>query len=441
MASASSHSQVAPDDSSAPSTNAHGHFEPLRATLEQHATELSQVQSSIEQPVDPVFLANPDMVYRFLRGWHFDVPSTVERINKAQQYRHEHGLNAIREKAVRLSQQQFPHAERVLKYWPHVILHGEDKHGQPLSIERLGHSDPSALCKVVTLEQLMEYHHYHMENKGALFSQLSTQKDTVIRACKIMDLQGLGKQHLTTTGYRYFKAVISASQDNYPETMGSLFVINAPWIFPVAWRTVSPLLHSAVREKIHILGSNYQAVLQQHIPKHHIPREFGGDCTCDGKGCVPLYNPEDDMTKLHVKAGAKADHSVPLPKAAQSHHHLVSYEFRMHSHDIAFSMAVVREGGKREVLVGSARVGSEGEVRDAVTVEGEGEVRVTFDNSYSRFTGKTLWFRVDVQELGEQELQASKEIAQEEEKRSPRTQQQQQQQQTQTAAEAADAHH
>ena len=339
-----------------------GHFEPLTKTLAAHKAELDAVHAAVDQPLDPVFVSDPTLTYRFLKGWKFDQATTVAHINTAQEYRRVHQLGAIREKAVHLQQTQFPHAERILKHWPHVILHGEDKMGQPLSIERLGHSNPSALCQAVTLEQLLEYHHYHMENKGALFASLSQQKDTVIRACKIMDLQGLGKQHLTKRGYHYFSAIVTASQNNYPETMGSLFIINAPWIFPIAWKTVSGLLNEAVREKIHILGSDYQQVLQQYIPKQHIPREFGGDCHCNPKGCVPLYNPEDDMTKLQVKAGAKVEHRVALPKGVGGVgvHHLVSYEFRMQAHDIGFSMVLVRGGVDKEVLVEAKRMGSEG---------------------------------------------------------------------------------
>ena len=398
----------------------HGHFEPLAKTLAEHKADIDHVHSSVDQPLNPVFLSDPTLTYRFLKGWKFDLPTTVARVNNCQRYRAEHHLDSIRAKAILLKQTQFPHAERVLKYWPHVILHGEDRRGQPLSIERLGHSNPSVLTQVVTLEQLMEYHHYHMENKGHLFSTLSQQTDTVIRACKIMDLEGLGKQHLTTRGYHYFKAIVSASQDNNPESMGSLFIINAPWIFPIAWKTIAPILNEGVRDKIHILGSDYKTRLQEYIDPKHIPVEFGGSCTCGGKGCVPLYNPEDDMTKVQVKAGGKWEHTTQLPKGGGAH--LVSYEFRLHSHDIGFSMQVVRPGGVKEVLVAEGRVGQEGQVADAVTVEGEGEVRVVLDNSYSRFTSKSLWFRLDVQELGQEELAASKEIAQEEEKRSPRSQ-------------------
>ena len=402
------------------------HFEPLTATLAKYKAAIEQVHAQVEQPLDPLFASDPGLTYRFLRGWKFDLPTTVARVNTAQRYRRQHGLAAVREKAVQLQQQQFPHAERILRYWPHVILHGHDRRGQPLSIERLGHSNPAVLCQAVTLEELMLYHHYHMENKGALFSRLSVETDTVMRACKIMDLQGLGRQHLTTRGIAYFKAVIAASQDNYPETMGSLFIINAPWVFSVAWRMLQPLLNENTLDKIHILGSGYQQQLQQYIDPKFIPVEFGGSCTCNGKGCVPLYNPEDDMTKLQVKAGSSFTHRLQVRHAASASSTadaagmLLTYELRVHSHDIAFSITATRADGRSVVLVPAARIGHGEFVSSAVSVDSGSEVQLVFDNQYSRFTSKTLWFRCDLSEIGEEEAAAGKEIAVEEERRSPR---------------------
>ena len=372
---------------------------------------------SVEQPIDPVFVSDPTLLYRFLKGWKFDVPATVARVNNSQRYRREHGLDAIREKAASMEQRQFPHAEQILKYWPHVIVHGVDRQGQPVSIERLGHSQPVLLCQAVSLEQLMLYHHHHMENKGVMFATASVEKDSVLRGCKIMDLEGLGKQHLTGRGITYFKSIISASQDNYPETMGSLFIINAPWVFNIAWKMVRPLLHANTLDKIHILGGDYQKVLQQYIDPQHIPVEFGGSCTCNGRGCVPLYNPEDDMTKAHVKAGGKFVHTLHIPASPASHS--VQYEFRLHAHDISFSMTLSR-GGHTTQLVAPSRCGHNAIVSDAVTVEGEGELQVLFDNSYSRFTSKNVLFRVDVVELNDESAEASKEIAAEEERRTPK---------------------
>ena len=378
---------------------------------------IDAVSRQVEQPVDPVFVSDQTMLYRFLKGWKFDVAGTVPRVNHSQRYRKEHGLDEIRQKAASLEQRQFPHAEQILKYWPHVIVHGVDRKGQPLSIERLGHSNPVLLCQAVTLDQLMVYHHYHMENKGAMFAAMSVEKDTVVRGCKIMDLEGLGKQHLTGRGIGYFKSVISASQDNYPETMGSLFIINAPWVFNIAWKMVRPLLHANTLDKIHILGSDYQSVLQQYIDPQHIPVEFGGKCTCNGKGCVPLYNPEDDMTKVHVKAGGKYVHSLHVPASAASHS--VQYEFRLHAHDISFGLTF-DSAGKTTQLVPPTRCGHNEMVSDAVSVQGEGELHVVFDNSYSRFTSKSVFFRVDVVEMNEEDAEASKELEEEQERRTPK---------------------
>ena len=231
-----------------------------------------------------------------------------------------------------------------------------------------------------------------------------------------MDLEGLGKQHLTGKGIGYFKTVISASHNSYPETLGNLFIINAPWVFNIAWKMVRPLLHANTLEKIHILGSDYQRVLQQHIDPKHIPVEFGGQCTCNGKGCVPLYNPEADMTKVQVKAGGKYVHSVPIPANAASHS--VQYEFRLHAHDISFSITAT-DGGKTRELVAPQRCGHNEMVRDAVSVEGAGELHVIFDNSYSRFTSKSVLYRVDITEMNDEEAEASKEI-EEEERRTPK---------------------
>lgn len=375
------------------------------------------MSSACDQPICSVFVSDQTLLYRFLKGWKFDVPATVGRVNNSQRYRREHGLDEIRTKAATMEQRQFPYAETILKYWPHVIVHGEDRKGQPLSIERLGRSNPNLLCQAVTLEQLMVYHHYHMENKGELLSSMSVKRDAVMRGCKIMDLDGLGKHHLTGKGIGYFKSVISASQDNYPETMGSLFIINAPWVFNIAWKMVRPLLHANTLDKIHILGSDYQKVLQQYIDPQHIPVEFGGKCTCGGKGCVPIYNPEADMTKANVKAGGKFVHSVHIPASTASHS--VQYEFRLHAHDISFGITF-DSGGKTKQLVAPARCGHNEMVSDAVTVEGEGELHVVFDNSYSRFTSKSVLYRVDVVELNDETAEATKEIEAEQERRTPK---------------------
>jgi hypothetical protein len=94
--------------------------------------------------------------------------------------------------------------------------------------------------------------------------------------------------------------IIQLSQNNYPETMGTLFIINSPWLFTTCWRMVKPLLNEVTLEKIHILGSDYMEELKKHIPEENIPKEFGGTCTCSDKGqssCVPVSDKPPTTTE------------------------------------------------------------------------------------------------------------------------------------------------
>jgi hypothetical protein len=44
-------------------------------------------------------------------------------------------------------------------------------------------------------------------------------------------------------------------QDFYPESLGVMFIINAPFIFKSIWAFVHPMLEERTRKKIHVLGT------------------------------------------------------------------------------------------------------------------------------------------------------------------------------------------
>eukprot|EP00456_Euglypha_rotunda_P020998 TRINITY_DN18173_c0_g1_i10.p1 TRINITY_DN18173_c0_g1~~TRINITY_DN18173_c0_g1_i10.p1 ORF type:complete len:107 (+),score=19.01 TRINITY_DN18173_c0_g1_i10:264-584(+) len=85
-------------------------------------------------------------------------------------WRKENGVDAIREKVIsgKMTQKDFPHHTALSKCYPHTICHGYDKHGQSISVERLGRTNPALLTKLVTLEQLTEYQLYHLELKAEI---------------------------------------------------------------------------------------------------------------------------------------------------------------------------------------------------------------------------------------------------------------------------------
>lgn len=103
-------------------------------------------------------------------------------------------------------------------------------------------------------------------------------------SCTIMDLKGVGVSRASSV-YGYIREASAISQNYYPERMGKLFIINAPWGFSSVFGFVKGFLDPVTVAKIHILGSDYPKKLQEQVPAHNLPKSIGGTCDCPG-GCM-----------------------------------------------------------------------------------------------------------------------------------------------------------
>jgi hypothetical protein len=103
-------------------------------------------------------------------------------------------------------------------------------------------------------------------------------------SCTIMDLKGVGITSAPSV-YGYLQNASGVSQNYYPERLGKLFVINAPWGFSSVFAVVKKFLDPVTVAKIHVLGAGYQQELLAQVPKENLPKQFGGECECDG-GCM-----------------------------------------------------------------------------------------------------------------------------------------------------------
>lgn len=125
--------------------------------------------------------------------------------------------------------------------------------------------------------------------------------------CTIMDLKGVGISKVSSV-YGYVKQATAISQNYYPERLGKLYLINAPWGFSGAFSVVKSFLDPVTVQKIHVLGSGYQSELLTQVPKENLPQLFGGTCACEG-GCAlsdmgPWQDPQWTKPAKHAKYGA-----------------------------------------------------------------------------------------------------------------------------------------
>lgn len=152
-------------------------------------------------------------------------------------------------------------------------------------IEHLGKIDLNALYKITTAERMLqnlvvEYEKVSDPRLPACSRKAGQLLET---CCTIMDAKGVGVTRIPSV-YGYLKQASAISQNYYPERLGRLYVINAPWGFSSAFSVVKGFLDPVTVEKIHILGASYQKELLAQIPAENLPEQFGGLCKCD-KGC------------------------------------------------------------------------------------------------------------------------------------------------------------
>lgn len=216
---------------------------------------------------------------RFLRARKFNVELAKQMFIECEKWRKEFGVDYL------VRNFKYDEKPKVFEYYPQYY-HKTDKDGRPVYIEQLGKVDLNALYKITTGERMLqslvvEYEKFADPRLPACSRKAGKLLET---SCTIFDLKGVG---LTNVGsvYGYLRQASAISQNYYPERLGKLYIINAPWGFSTVFSVVKGFLDPVTVQKIRVLGSGYQSELLAQIPKENLPKIFGGACECPG-GCA-----------------------------------------------------------------------------------------------------------------------------------------------------------
>jgi len=176
---------------------------------------------------------------------------------------------------------------------------GPDHDGIPVQLCRIGNSDIPGIIRQITKDTFVRAAVSQNVETFRMLREISDEKSEVVTsASMIMDLAGLGRRHFW--GMKGFLAMMSTCEPNFPERLGKIFLVRAPWIFPALYKVVRPILNEGTANKIQILGKSkekYMKVLLRHMPESTIPSYLGGtgdDTLCPEGGMVP----DDAMERL-----------------------------------------------------------------------------------------------------------------------------------------------
>eukprot|EP00478_Filoreta_tenera_P000915 GABV01000921.1.p1 GENE.GABV01000921.1~~GABV01000921.1.p1 ORF type:complete len:308 (-),score=123.55 GABV01000921.1:45-968(-) len=259
---------------------------------------------------------------------------------------------------------------------------------------------------------MFKYEMYHWEHKSMTISRLSREHNRLVRSIKVMDLANIGFKHVNRVALSWLKEILAVGQAHYPESLDKIVLTNTPSMFNVLWAIVRPVLHERTVSKIVMLGADYKAVMESHMDPKFIPDFLGGPVA----NLVPIHDPDADYTTQTVSRGDKFQlEPIQIPSPA----HVCAWTFKTKDKDIGFEAFFISEStGDKHTVAEAKRFNSHkemiaGEFQPSAE-QGAGKLCLVWDNSFSRFTSKTLMFEFSVTEsLSEEQLEEVHEVEEE----------------------------
>lgn len=250
----------------------------VRDAKDQHAVEELR-KELIARNLLPLQHDDYHVLLRFLKARKYDIKRTIEMWRNMLAWRKEFGTDTIQEDFT------FTEVDKIRNYYPQGH-HGVDKDGRPVYIERIGRIHAQSLMEVTTLDRYLKYHVQEFEKLLKLkFPACSVAANRHIGdTTTILDVAGVGLKNFSKSARDLIVAIQKVDNDNYPETLARLFVVNAGPGFKMLWGTIKGFLDPCTATKIHVIGNNFQKKLLEIIDESNLPDFLGGVCTCSTEG-------------------------------------------------------------------------------------------------------------------------------------------------------------
>lgn len=214
--------------------------EPLNVGTKHSEFEHLDIDSGVlySEFWDMLRVESPDChLLRFAKARKFHINKTIHMLSKNFKFRHQHQLSKLLnngEYKIFIEKDVYPGVVVCLEKQK-AVLFGQDNQGRPYILVR----PKLHYSKDQTQPELEKYALLIIE-----ISRLFMKEGSISILFDLTDFS------LSNMDYTPVKFIISCFEAHYPESLGSLFIHKAPWLFSPIWNIIKNWLDPVVASKI-----------------------------------------------------------------------------------------------------------------------------------------------------------------------------------------------
>ncbi|KAJ7695761.1 CRAL/TRIO domain-containing protein [Mycena rosella] len=253
-----------------------GHLGHLSSSQEDAfaAFKRALVDAKLYDPAQPSAPDDPNLL-RFLRARSWDPAAALKQFSDAEAWRRKNDVDKL------FAAFDPTELENSRRYYPRWTGR-RDKNGMPVYVYHLASMD-AAIQKELSAapperryQRIIALYESMIRFTMPLCSFVPHPTQTPITCVvTIIDLKDVSIGSMWNLRSHLSESAKLATA-NYPETLSTIAIVNAPPFFPTIWGWIKGWFDQGTRNKIHILGKNPAETLLTLLDAENLPRQYGG---------------------------------------------------------------------------------------------------------------------------------------------------------------------
>lgn len=134
---------------------------------------------------------------------------------------------------------------------------GQDNQGRPVFYANIGRVDLSALDDEARHGKIAYGVKRHMAITLLEMRDLARQQKQKPQCTAVCDLEGFGWQHLGFNSLQLVGELLEMYETWFQDAAACVLLVNPPWMMPVFWELLRPLVPYHLAQRIHIVSGTY----------------------------------------------------------------------------------------------------------------------------------------------------------------------------------------